>query len=73
MLNNFSRARLLGWWFGAVALAFVVSAVAGAPITLGAGGLWVVASLVPAAVMLGALLLRRPNGQQSTSRRGDAR
>ena len=52
MLNNISRATLVGTWFAAVAGAFAVSVVAGAPLTIGAAELWVVASLIPPAVLL---------------------
>jgi hypothetical protein len=52
MLNNISRARLLGTWFAAVAVIFAVSVIIGAPMTVGALELWLVGSLVPPAVML---------------------
>ena len=53
MLNNISRARLVGTWFAAVAVVFACSVIiVGAPMTIGAGELWVVGCLVPPAVML---------------------
>jgi len=52
MLNNMSRARLLGTWFAAVAVVFACSVIAGAPMTVGALELWLVVCLVPPAVML---------------------
>ena len=52
VVNNISRARLVGTWFAGVAVVFACSVVAGAPMTIGAGELWLVGSLVPPAVML---------------------
>jgi hypothetical protein len=52
MLNNISRARLLGTWFAAVAVIFAVSVIIGAPMTVGALELWLVGCLVPPAVLL---------------------
>ena len=52
MLNNLSRARLVGTWFAAVAVVFACSVIAGAPMTVGALELWLVVCLVPPAVML---------------------
>ena len=53
MLHNISRARLVGTWFAAVAVVFACSVIiVGAPMTIGAGELWVVGCLVPPAVML---------------------
>jgi len=52
MLNNISRARLVGTWFAAVAVVFACSVIVGAPMTIGAGELWLVGCLVPPAVML---------------------
>jgi len=52
MLNNISRARLVGAWFAAVVVLFACSVVGGAAMTISAGELWLVAWLLPPAVML---------------------
>lgn len=52
MLSNISRAQLIGAWLATVVVAFACSVVGGAVITVSAGELWLVASLVPPAVML---------------------
>lgn len=53
MLNNISRTRLVGAWFAAIVVLFACSVVlGGAEMTINAGQLWLVASLVPPAVML---------------------
>ena len=53
MLKNISRGRLVGAWFAAVAVAFALSIfIGGATMTVGGAQLWLVACLVPPAVML---------------------
>jgi hypothetical protein len=52
MLNNISRARLVGSWLAAIVVLFAFSVVGGAAMTIGAGELWLVACLMPPAVML---------------------
>jgi hypothetical protein len=52
MLNNISRARLVGAWFASVVVVFAFSVVGGAAMTLGAGELWLMACLMPPAIML---------------------
>ena len=52
MWNNPSRARLVGAWLAAAAVVFACAVVAGAAITVGAGELWLVACLMPPAIML---------------------
>ena len=52
MWSNPSRVRLVGAWLAAAAVIFACAVVAGAAITVGAGELWLVACLMPPAVML---------------------
>jgi len=50
-MNDISRGRLVGCWFALAAGAFATSIALGAPMTLNAAELWVVAALVPPTVM----------------------
>jgi hypothetical protein len=52
MLKNISRARLLGAWFGTVALVLAGCLAGGVTVTAGNVVLWSVVCLVPPAVML---------------------
>ena len=52
MLSNISRARVIGVWFAAVVVIFAFSVVGGAQMTTSASALWLVACLVPPAIML---------------------
>ena len=52
MLNTMSRARLVGVWVATVVVIFACCVVEGAAMTTNAGELWVVACLVPPAVIL---------------------
>jgi hypothetical protein len=52
MLKNLSRARLVGAWFGLVALVLVGSLISGVAVSAGNIVLWSVVCLLPPAVML---------------------
>ena len=52
MLTNISRATLAGAWFASVIVLFACGVVLGAEATTGASELWLVAGLVPPAVIL---------------------
>jgi len=52
MLNNISRLQLVGAWCALVLVIAACSVVAGAGLTLGNGGLFLVVCLAPPAVML---------------------
>ena len=52
MLMNLSRLRLVGWWCAAVTVIGAYAVVAGGDLTISNGELWLVACLIPPAVML---------------------
>jgi hypothetical protein len=52
MLKNISPARLAGWWATAVIVMMSCGVVAGGAITIGNAELWLIACVVPPAVML---------------------
>jgi hypothetical protein len=52
MLKNISPARLAGWWAAAVIVMMSCGVVAGGAITIGNAELWLIACVVPPAVML---------------------
>ena len=58
MLKNVSRTQLIAAWFAVVVVLFAVSVVWGATTSVSAGLLWLLACLVPPAVML--LVWRAP-------------
>jgi len=62
-MNDHTRARLAGAWFAACAVIFAISVVWGAVVTVAVAQLWVVACVVPPAVML---LVWRGPGRVST-------
>jgi hypothetical protein len=51
MLKNISPARLAGWWAAAVVVTMSCGVVAGGAITMGNAELWLIACIVPPAVM----------------------
>ena len=62
MLNNISRAQLAGWWVAGLIVMMCCSVVAGGDITIGNAELWLVACLVPPAVVLPLLWRGRSPG-----------
>lgn len=58
MLKNVSRLQLVAAWVGVVAVLFALSVVLGAETSVSTGVLWLLACLVPPAVML--LVWRAP-------------
>jgi hypothetical protein len=52
MLKNISPARLAGFWAAAVIVMMSCGVVAGGAITIGNAELWLIACVVPPAVML---------------------
>ena len=52
MLKDISRTRLAGAWCAGIVVLGVIGIIGGANITAGNGELWLVACLVPPAVML---------------------
>ena len=52
MLKNMSRARLAGMWVATVIVVAAASIVAGTAVTVNNGELWLVACLVPPAIMM---------------------
>jgi hypothetical protein len=58
MLSNVSRTRWAGRWCAAVTVVGACGVVGGAAITTGNGELWLIACLMPPAVML--LVWRNP-------------
>ena len=52
MLKNMSRGRLAGMWVAGVIVVAAVSIVTGTRVTVSNGELWLVACLVPPAIML---------------------
>jgi hypothetical protein len=52
MVNDKSRARLIGAWFAAVAVTLAGNMILGVPVTLGTSVLLLAASLVPPAILL---------------------
>ena len=52
MLNKISCTQMAGAWIAAVIVIIACAVVAGADITVSAGELWLVAAVVPPAVML---------------------
>lgn len=52
MLTNISRAQVAGAWVATIVVVMACSVVAGAPVTVGAAELWLVAGAVPPGVML---------------------
>jgi hypothetical protein len=51
MLKNISRTQWIGAWVAGVVVMMAGSVVAGASLTISAGELWLVAGIVPPAVM----------------------
>jgi hypothetical protein len=52
MLNNISREQSIAIWVAGVIVVMACSLLAGAAITIGSGALWLVAAVVPPAVMV---------------------
>jgi hypothetical protein len=52
MLKTISPARLAGWWVAAVIVTMSCGVVAGGAITMASAELWLIACVVPPAVML---------------------
>ena len=52
MVNDMSRARLIGAWFAAVAVTLAGNMILGVPVTLSTWVLLLAASLVPPAILL---------------------
>ena len=52
MLKNISRSQVAGAWVAAVIVAMAASVLAGVTLTMGAGELWLVAAVIPPAVLV---------------------
>ena len=52
MLKNLSRTQLVGAWVAAVMVLLALSVVAGANLTFSTAQLWLVAGVVPPAILL---------------------